>query len=312
MLGKEIKPHIPRLPLLLLILAVVLTLGLDFYDYIATAQHAVSDPRTLHLLNLTITESFVDLGFLIAIYFLLNQSIRQQWQKTKEIEAISDSKSEILSIVSHDLRSPLGVIMGFAQVMDERNQDPENQRMIKRILANTQHTLNLINELISQSALDGGGLRVKKSPTNIAGLVSEVVDAQQIAATQKNISLVNRNPAQVIAPVDSQKFRQILENLISNAIKYSPQGRAVDVTLADHGPTFKVSVRDEGPGLNEIERHKVFDKFSKVKKRPTAGEFSTGLGLSITKRLVELQEGNIWVESEGDGKGSTFHIEMPI
>ncbi len=311
MLVKETKPHIPRLPLLLLILSVVLTLGLDGYDYFTASQYATSDPRTAQILYLTITESIVDLGFLIAIYYLLNQSIRQQWEKTKEIEAISDSKSEILSIVSHDLRSPLGVIMGFAQVLEERNQDPENQRMIKRIIANTQHTLNLINELISQNALDGGGLRVKKSSTNIAGLVAEVVDAQQIAATQKNISLISGGASQVIAPVDSQKFRQILENLISNAIKYSPPGRAVAVTLADNGPTFKVSVRDEGPGLNEIERHKVFDKFSKVKKRPTAGEFSTGLGLSITKRLVELQDGDIWVESEGDGHGSTFHVEMP-
>ncbi len=306
--GRSDQPHIRRLPLLLLLLAVVFTLGLDAYDYFITYYRPPSSSPTT---NLVILESIVDLGFLLAIYLLLSQSIRQQSERTKEIAAISDSKSEILSIVSHDLRSPLGVIMGFAQVLEERNRDPESLPMIKRIIANTQHNLNLINDLISESALDGGGLRVKKTLSPISAIVSEVVDAQQTAAAQKNILLLNQSVVGVVAPVDPQKFRQILENLVSNAIKYSPQGRTVAVALSTTGAKFKLSVRDEGPGLNEVECIKVFDKFSKVKKRPTAGEFSTGLGLSITKRLVELQDGEIWVESTGDGRGSTFHVELP-
>lgn len=302
------KPQLRKLPLFLLMLAVFFTFSLDVYDVYTT----LTTGAPLSTLWLTLFESLADLGCLVAIYILLNKYLVEQWEKTKAIAAISESKSEILSIVSHDLRSPLGVIMGFSQVLEERDHDPENRRLVKRIVANTQHTLNLINDLISQNALDGGGLRVKRAPAAITAILKDVLESQQSAAEQKQIRLVPDPLPEIHGRIDAQKFRQILENVLSNAIKYSPPNSKVAVKLTPTPLGFRLSVKDEGPGLSETECQQVFNKFSPVKKRPTGGEFSTGLGLSITRKLVNLQDGEIWVESRGSGHGSTFHIELPV
>jgi len=237
----------------------------------------------------------------------------------QKAEEASRMKTELLGIVAHDLKNPLQSILGFALLIREK-LDPNSDvyLMTQTILNAAERILRSIDGLLKTAALEEGKIELNKTLYDMSRLVEEVVSGNQMQAQNKHQTLSFQAEPNCMALVDTDKMREVIDNLISNAIKYSPQGTTITVRVqhskdddADGAPSVLISVRDEGQGLTEEDMKKLFGKFQRLSARPTAGESSTGLGLSIVKQLVELHGGKVWAESEGKNKGSIFRIELP-
>jgi signal transduction histidine kinase len=178
--------------------------------------------------------------------------------------------------------------------------------------------MRIIDGLLKTAALEEGKVELNKTLYDMSRLVEEVVSCNQMQAQNKRQTLSFQAEPNCMVLVDTDRMREVIDNLISNAIKYSPEGKTIAVRVQhskddnDGGaPSVLVSVRDEGQGLTEEDMKKLFGKFQRLSAQPTAGESSTGLGLAIVKQLVELHGGKVWAESEGKNKGSIFCVKLP-
>ncbi len=237
----------------------------------------------------------------------------------QKAEEASRMKTELLGIVAHDLKNPLQSILGFALLIREKSEpNSDVYLMTQTILNAAERILRSIDGLLKTAALEEGKIELNKTLYDMSRLVEEVVSSNQMQAQNKHQTLSFQAEPNCMALVDTDKMREVIDNLISNAIKYSPEGKTITVRVQhskddDDGsaPNVLISVRDEGQGLTEEDMKKLFGKFQRLSARPTAGESSTGLGLSIVKQLVELHGGKVWAESEGKDKGSIFRIKLP-
>ncbi|MBZ0111732.1 MAG: HAMP domain-containing histidine kinase, partial [Thermoanaerobaculia bacterium] len=233
-----------------------------------------------------------------------------------ELEELNDTKNEFLGIVAHDLRSPLSGIIGFSETLirlreEGRLDDRFLDRSLKNILGCGQHMLELIGELLDVAAIEAGRVDLKLTQERFSDLVTERLVLHEGAARAKDIALgVDGllDPAEVM--VDRIRVVEVLDNFISNAIKFTQPGGQVLVACRTQDSELITSVVDNGLGLFPEELEQVFSG-KRSSARPTGGETSTGLGLTIAKRLVELHRGRVWVESE-KGKGSTFSFALPV
>lgn len=247
---------------------------------------------------------------------LVNQSLNET---NETLKRINQQKNEILGVAAHDLKNPLGGVVGFAGAVRMTLDEPDLEavrkdlvEMSESIECSARHMLNIINGLLDASALEDGTVELMRSPCDMALLVQSVESMNEVALTRKNISILTDCENSCVVNGDPQRLRELIDNLVSNAIKYSQAGSRVWISARHkdlNGIIF--SVRDEGPGLTDDDKKRLFGKFQKLSARPTAGESSTGLGLSIAKSIVELHGGHIWAESQL-GQGSTFHVELPI
>jgi signal transduction histidine kinase len=181
--------------------------------------------------------------------------------------------------------------------------------------ASTQ-MFSLVTNLLTVNSAEQGLLKPTLSKTNVGAILHTVCEQFKEFAAVKNITLrIDASQSEVLnAIADEQMLREVLENLLSNAVKYSPHGKNVFVRMKAGNDAVRVEVQDEGQGISEEDRKKLFGKFSRLSARPTGGEHSTGLGLSIVKTMVEAMNGRVWCESEvGDGllTGATFIVELP-
>ncbi len=237
----------------------------------------------------------------------------------QKAEEASRMKTELLGIVAHDLKNPLQSILGFALLVREKLEpNSDAYLMIQTILNAAERIMRIIDGLLKTAALEEGRIELNKTLYDISLLVEEVVSCNQMQAQNKHQTLSFQAEPNCMALVDADKMREVIDNLISNAIKYSPEGTTITVRVqhsknddAGGAPSVLVSVRDEGQGLTEEDMKKLFGKFQRLSARPTAGESSTGLGLAIVKQLVELHGGKVWAESEGKNKGSIFCVKLP-
>ncbi len=237
----------------------------------------------------------------------------------QKAEEASRMKTELLGIVAHDLKNPLQSILGFALLIREKLEpNSDVYLMTQTILNAAERILRSIDGLLKTAALEEGKIELNRTLYDMSRLVEEVVSCNQMQAQNKHQTLSFQAEPNCMALVDTDKMREVIDNLISNAIKYSPEGKTITVRVQhskddDDGsaPSVLISVRDEGQGLTEEDMKKLFGKFQRLSARPTAGESSTGLGLSIVKQLVELHGGKVWAESEGKDKGSIFRIKLP-
>lgn len=253
------------------------------------------------------------------------------------LEEASREKTEILGIVAHDLRSPLSGIQGLADVMRDVSANPEHTLQIANEIYNaSERMFTLLSNLLSVNAIESGKMEMNLTPLNVNFIVQTVIDQYAERAAEKNIRLqgeVSSEPCFAIA--DEFVLPQVVDNLISNAVKYSPHGKNVYVRvrhwslvvghltdansattsiMTNHQLTnhqrLRIEVQDEGPGISPDDMTKLFGKFARLSAQPTGGEHSTGLGLSIVKRMVEAMQGRVWCESEL-GNGATFIVELP-
>ncbi len=227
---------------------------------------------------------------------------------------VDKEKNEILSIVAHDLKNPLtGVLLASDSMRQYLNI--LNKRDILQYLDNIQSCsdsmMDLISNLLDVRMLEDGVMRFEMNKVSIARVVDKIVNVYQQRARRKGIALIYESvddPAFVIG--DEERIREVVENLVSNAIKYSPKSRRVWITVARSEEDVSVVVKDEGPGLSAEEQKKLYQKFVRLSARPTGGESSSGLGLAIARNFVERMNGRIWCDSEA-GKGAAFGVSLP-
>jgi len=233
-------------------------------------------------------------------------------KKNEHLEALNEEKNQLINIVSHDLRSPLNQIKGLASIIKMINPDlnKETNNSLDLINDLVDRQGNMISKILDTSAIDANKTNLQMVEVNINGLVEEVVQTMEAVAGMKNIRLeliLTKDSPSIEA--DKSYFIQVIENILSNAIKFSNEGTKVLLTTTILDAKVQVSIKDEGPGINNDDMKHLFVSYTKLSARPTADEDSTGLGLSIAKKYVEAMNGKIWCESE-EGEGAKFILEF--
>ncbi|MBD1210560.1 MAG: hypothetical protein H9535_19185 [Ignavibacteria bacterium] len=257
----------------------------------------------------------------------------------QELRILNDEKNEFLGIAAHDLKNPIAAITSFVELLlnEESSLSEDDRRAyLKTIMLSSERMFDIITNLLDINAIERGAIALRPTNIQIMPVITSLVEMYCSRAEQKNITLhteISSSP-DTSAYVDERALVQILDNLISNAIKYSPLGKNVVVRIKDKGgdvmmhgtektgtnePSLfllrpssfvRIEVQDEGEGISPDDMTKLFGKFARLSVRPTGGEHSTGLGLSIVKKMVEAMNGYVWCESEV-GKGATFIVELP-
>lgn len=231
-----------------------------------------------------------------------------------ELARLNEQKNQLLGMAAHDLRNPLGVIMSYAKFLDRFagvKLDDKERQFLAQIEKSSQFMLRLLEDLLDVSQIESGKLQLALAPLDLAATVAGNVELNRMLASAKNIAIDLPLPAAPLwVEADATKIEQVLNNLISNAVKYSHPGTTVRVTLEADAGEVTVKVRDQGQGIPEAELSHLFQPFSKTSVKSTGGEKSTGLGLAITRRIVEGHGGRIGVESRV-GEGSSFSFSLP-
>lgn len=237
----------------------------------------------------------------------------QRKQLVDQLSNANAAKNRFLGMAAHDLRNPLASIRGLAEFLREGAVGPlsvDQLDLINTIHSASQSMLDLVNELLDVATIESGELKIYREPHNLADLIAKSVAMTNIEAAKKNtrVTIETRGLAPVLM-LDAAKMRQVIDNLLSNAVKYSPPGSAITATIQSapaHG-TFGFAVQDQGPGIPDNERDKLFKDFSRLSAQPTAGEKSTGLGLAICRKIVEAHGGIITAENLPAG-GCEFRV----
>jgi len=231
----------------------------------------------------------------------------------EEAEKANRAKSEFLSRMSHELRTPLNAILGFAQLLEMSALDRDKREAVAQILKAGQHLLGLINEVLEISRIEAGRLSLSPEPVLISSAIQETLDLLTPMAVRRNIMLRDEGGKErrryVMA--DQQRLKQVLLNLISNAIKYNSDDGTVTIATEEIDESrLKIKIRDTGPGIKPDSLSKLFTPFERLGAEQTGVE-GTGLGLALSKRLLEMMGGSIGVENNPD-RGSTFWMELPL
>ncbi|MGB7922223.1 MAG: ATP-binding protein [Pyrinomonadaceae bacterium] len=231
-----------------------------------------------------------------------------------EAEAANRTKDEFLATISHELRTPLTAIRGWSHMLRSGGVDDEmRERGLEIIERKAVTQAQLINDLLDVSRIITGKLRLEVSAVEIAALVKVAVDSTRPAADEKGVRLVatlDSAPLKVLG--DAERLQQVLLNLLSNAIKFTPAGGEVSVKLEQTDSQGRIIIRDTGIGINAEFLPHIFDRFRQADSSSTRAYGGLGIGLSIVKHLVESHSGTVAVESEGQGKGATFIVSLPL
>ncbi|MFN8359277.1 MAG: tetratricopeptide repeat-containing sensor histidine kinase [Candidatus Kapaibacterium sp.] len=239
-----------------------------------------------------------------------NAALFEANQKLKEL---NDEKDGFLAIAAHDLKNPLTGILYISNAMKSGNYKPEEIYEFGEMLrSSSQSMFDLISNLLDSNKFESGAVEPSLTSVDAAQLLRHLTKNYRQIAARKNISVFCNVPRNVFVIADMQLLRQVIDNLFSNAIKYSKENTEVHVEVRIHhgSQTTEICIKDNGPGISDADQKKLFGKFQRLSAKPTGGEHSTGLGLSICKKLVELMKGTIRCESEL-GKGATFIVEFP-
>jgi signal transduction histidine kinase len=234
-------------------------------------------------------------------------------EKSRELEAASLHKSEFLANMSHELRTPLNAILGFSQVLREGMFGDVNEKQaeyLDDILSSGNHLLSLINDVLDLSKVEAGQVQLDVAPFLLRDALERGVVMVRERATQDEVQVtLAADPEVGLVAGDERRIRQVIFNLLSNAVKFTPAGGAVDVSATRVNGEVRVSVADTGPGIPAEDLDRIFEEFQQTEAGIEQRE-GTGLGLALSKRLVELHGGRIWVDSE-PGHGSTFVFTLP-
>ena len=228
--------------------------------------------------------------------------------KNKELTSLSEEKTHLMSIVAHDLRSPLSRIFGLAQLMKMESENLNNaQKEYVGFIGKTAEQLNeMIARVLDISAIESQRINLVLEPVDISKLLHETIANLKDTADKKNIQIEYQYASgEYQARLDFGYTIQVFENLISNAIKFSPAHKRILISLHELTDKIQVEIKDQGPGFSEEDMPKLFGKFQKLSARPTAGEDSTGLGLSIVKKYMEAMQAEINCKSK-PGQGASF------
>ena len=252
-----------------------------------------------------------ELGSLAANVNRMNDELRRVYG---ELETASRHKSEFLANMSHELRTPLNAIIGFSQVLRQGLFGDVNEKQreyLEDILSSGNHLLSLINDVLDLSKVEAGQVELELADFSLREALERGIVMVRERATRNGVQVtLDLAPDLDLVRGDERRMRQVVFNLLSNAVKFTPAGGSVDVATARVDGEVVVSVTDTGPGIAPADRERIFEEFQQTEVGVNQRE-GTGLGLALSKRLVELHGGRIWVESEA-GRGSRFVFAMPL
>ncbi len=244
---------------------------------------------------------------------LVQERTRALTEQTEIAEKATALKTELLQIAAHDLKNPLQVVLGHAEMAEVSSREGRpTGEFIGHIHQAAERMLGILTRLLDASAMDAGKLVLRPQHIDLADVARHVVEISEAAARRKrqDLELVANGELPVFA--DADRLVEVIENLVQNAIKYSPLSSKIVVTARRENGRAAVEVRDEGPGLSDEDKRRLFGRFQRLSATPTGGEPATGLGLSIAKQLAELMGGDLSADSAGPGRGSAFTLSMPF
>lgn len=235
-------------------------------------------------------------------------------QKNLELERANRAKDQFMSHMSHELRTPLHTIIGFAEVLEEELEGPLNprqHRFVNHIHRDSMHLLELINDVLDLSKIEAGRLQLRKEALDIAEAIARAISSIEGRCAAKSVRIETDGLSHRVVNADRVRLTQILYNLLSNAVKFTPEGGTVRVGLASRDSVIEIAVHDNGTGIQKEDQPFVFDTFYQGGSTSVGVSEGTGLGLPVTKALVEQHGGRIWFESE-PGKGTCFTFTLPL
>ncbi len=253
-----------------------------------------------------------------AMLHTIREKTDQMETAFREAELASQAKSEFLAAMSHELRTPLTAIIGFSQLLEEKYFGDLNEKQleyVRDILGSGNHLLEIINDVLDLSKVQAGKMELELAPVNIKDLQESSLAIVRDRAAKNGVRLESETSDELAGlqfMVDRRKVRQVLFNLLSNAVKFTPAGGTINVSSRLDGNEIIVKVRDTGIGIAAQHQKKIFNEFYQIKGGAVDKTPGTGLGLYISKRIVEMHGGRIWVESAGEGKGSMFAFTLPV
>jgi len=328
-------------PVLPVILMLFISYSIIKYQFLGIKVLATEVLTTI-LAIITLSEALVSNSinvFLFRIFVfaavlgfgvLLIRSVRKEVQQREQLEKLSQdlaeanqelkrldkAKSEFVSIASHQLRTPLTAMKGYLSLLLDGSYGQIGQafkKPIHSVYDSNQRLIHLVNDLLSLSRIESGKIKLEPEPTNIQEVIQSVIDELKLKAEQKNLELVFKEPAPPLpaAMLDPEKIRNVILNLIDNSIRYTRQG-SITTGIQQAGKVVHITIADTGEGMNKEELQKLFQSFSRGQAGKELSTEGAGLGLYIARQFVEMHKGKIWAKSEGKGKGSAFHIELPV
>ena len=263
-------------------------------------------------------------GLLPHIRALLHarRQVKRQQDRIAALNEVIAGKDRLLRMCAHDLRTPLSSVCGLAEFLLDPAAGaltPEQIEMADAIREAGRNMLKLVNRLLDLSVVQTGAVRIERRPALLRELVNRAVFLVAVVAARKDIRVVLQPPVSTepVVHIDEVRIREVVDNLLSNAVKFSPPGSSIRVAIeslpggAEAGPCVRLSVRDQGPGVPAEERDRLFQEFGRLTARPTGGESSTGLGLAICRRVVDLHGGTIGAVNHPEG-GCVFSFTLPI
>ncbi len=240
---------------------------------------------------------------------------REIAKKNQELEKLNQDKNKFLQIAAHDIRNPVTAILSFSMMLLDESKEKfseDEAEFLKIIQESSEFLLKLLNELLDISVIESGQLHLRIDELDLVKLMKSNIAIHKVMAERKKITVnFKSDNKEIFAHFDQVKIEQVLNNLISNAIKFSLPDSEVNVLLTKNDRQIILMVIDNGQGIPKDEQEKLFHPFAKTSVQSTGGERSTGLGLSICKKIVEAHNGKIWFDSETN-KGSTFYVALPI
>ncbi|MGJ3522912.1 response regulator [Nitratidesulfovibrio sp. D1] len=234
-------------------------------------------------------------------------------ERARTLVELNDVKNRFLGMAAHDLRNPINGIRGFSRLLLDGVLGPltEDQHSVLGTMHQASNEmLQLVNDLLDVTVIESGRLDLVLQPGDLAVLAAERLSFASLAAGAKNIR-IDKHFEHAQCMFDPRRMAQVFDNLLSNAVKFTPPQTCITVAVRVDGAEAVFEVADEGPGILPEERERMFLSFEKLSARPTAGEASTGLGLTIVKRIVTAHGGRVWVESE-PGSGAAFRVAVPL
>ncbi len=250
----------------------------------------------------------------------LEEELRDSYGKLEnayaELKEEDETKSYFISTASHELRTPLTVINSYLEMFEDGMLGKLKENQYDKLVvmrSQTDHMIRLVEDMLDTSRLESRKFKIQKQPIELEEMAKSAIDEMSRLADLKEHSMllkINKKLPQILG--DEQRIRQVFSNLITNAIKYTPNKGSIEVEIKDEKRHILVSISDTGIGIPEEEREKIFEKFYIVGGKSLTKESERmGLGLTIARGIVEAHGGKIWVESEGEGKGSTFYFTLP-
>ncbi len=234
--------------------------------------------------------------------------------KADRLQHLNEEKNNLIKILAHDLRSPINQVQGLAQIfiLENKSLPPTELEPIHKIIDASVRLNSMIGKILDVDAIETNRVNLIIEDIHVAPQVKRVISSFEKQALLKNIALEYQGESdQVTFPGDSLFFTEIMENLISNGIKFSEGNKKIKVEVRSTASDVTISVYDQGPGLTPDDFDKLFEKYQRLSARPTGGEPSTGLGLSIVKKYVALMQGKVWAETRPEG-GSVFRVQFPL